>query len=195
MNPATRTALTLGAAALLLTACGEDPEPEAADPTPSASSSQEPTPTPTLTPTEPEDTGTPLDGTWTVGPLTMAQAATHLAANGLGKWEKPFMELDGIADAGTRLTYTVEMTDGLLTLSAEVGDAPLSQYDQTSYVVDGDELSIIAANGCTGTFAWEKQGEGIQLSLIEDDCPPVGGVPDEVLMRVYYESRPLQPSA
>ncbi len=191
MNPTTRTALALGAACLLLTACGEDPEPEAADPTPSSSPSAESTPTPS----EPEDTGTPLDGTWTVGPLTMADAADHLAENGLAKWEKPFMKLDGIASPGTRLTYTVEMTDGLLTLSAEVGDAPLAQYDQTSYAVEGDELSIIAANGCTGTFGWEQQGEAIQLTLLEDDCPPVGGVPDEVLMRVYYESRPLEPSA
>jgi len=124
----------------------------------------------------------------------MADAADHLAENGLGRWRKPFMGLDGITNLGTPLTYTVEMSDGLLTLSGQVGDAPSSQYDQASYGVDGDKLSITAANGCTGTFRWEQQGETIQLSLLEDDCPPVGGVPDEVLMRVYYESRPLRPT-
>lgn len=187
----TTLATALGATVLLLASCGQDPEPEASDPaiaSPPASSDPAPTASPS------EDTGTPLDGTWTLGPLTMADAADHLADNGLGKWAKPFMELDGIADADTSLTYTVELEDGLLTLSAEVGDAPMAQYDQTSYSVVRDELSIVSANGCTGTFGWEQQDEKIQLTLREDDCPPVGGVPDEVLMRVYYESRPLQPT-
>ncbi len=187
----TTLATALGATVLLLASCGQDPKPEASNPaiaSPPASSDPAPTPSPS------EETGTPLDGTWTVGPLTMADAADHLAENGLGRWRKPFMELDGITNLGTPLTYTVEMSDGLLTLSGQVGDAPSSQYDQASYGVDGDELSITAANGCTGTFSWEQQGEAIRLSLLEDDCPPVGGVPDEVLMRVYYESRPLRPT-
>ena len=187
-----------GATVLLLASCGGESDPASA--TPDATPSPSPTSTSTSTsaspsPSEPEDSGSPLDGTWTVGPMTMSDTSAHLEENGLGKWEKPFMKLDGITGPGTELTYTVEMADGMISLSAEVGDDPIAQYDQASYTVEGDRFTIVAANGCSGSFGWEQQGEEVHLTLLEDDCPPVGGIPDEVFMRAYYEVQPLVPSA
>jgi len=183
------TAMAICAVALLVTSCadtGADATTSGNSAPPSASSAP--------AETTPDVQSSPLDGTWSTGQMSMADVAAHLATTNLTQWVEPFMRVDGIAAMTTPVMYTVKLASGQLTLIGQVGETPARRYDLASYAVVDDYLTITGSNGCAGVFRWQLAGEQLHLSLLSDDCPPYDGVPDEVFMKAYYETRPLSPA-
>jgi len=128
----------------------------------------------------------PLEGAWRTGPVTPGDMEETLRAAGLGKWVRGFLEAEGDQPAET--VFVLEVQDGRWDLFREEDGAAAEPLDyDATYEVDGDTV-VVSHEGDTNTYRWSVEGDTLTIEWIETTYPDLGGVPEEVFQRAFYQS-------
>jgi hypothetical protein len=145
------------------------PAPNPTSPTSSASASGAPS---------------PIEGTWSSGPVSAGQVVDHLESVGLGQWADA--ALDDVPRNAT-VVYQLKLQGGRITMARTVDDAVPETQDVEGYEVSGDQVVFTPeASTCSTTLDWRVAGDQLLLRPVSDTCPPYRGTPDLAFMEALY---------
>lgn len=165
-----------------LAACGSSGSTRSASP-PSASSS----PAATGNGSHAGQNGSPLEGTWRTGNVTVADMTAVLSRAGLQKWIQPFRAEAGLAHSNA---FLLTIANGNWHEGWSTDGGPFVDNDDGAYRIAGDTV-IYQPSGPLVTYRWSIQGGTLRLTLLRDTGTG-SGVPDEVMQRAFYTAAPFQ---
>ena len=126
--------------------------------------------------TRPTPNGSPLEGTWRTGNVTVADMTAVLSRAGLQKWIQPFR---AEADLGHSNAFLLTIANGVWHEGWSTDGGPFVDNDDGAYRIAGDTVTYYP-QGPSATYRWSIQGGTLRLTLIRNiDTYP--GIPDEVL--------------
>jgi hypothetical protein len=165
----------------VLAACGSSGSTRSASP-PSASSApangNADTPTPN---------GSPLEGTWRTGNVTVADMTAVLSRAGLQKWIQPFRAGAGLGHSNV---FLLTFANGVWHEGWSQDGGPFIDNDDGAYRIAGDIVTY-HPSGPPATYRWSIQGGTLRLTLLRD-TGTYPGIPDEVYQRAFYTAAPFQ---
>ena len=136
----------------------------------------------------PTTSPSPIEGTWSTGPVPAQGVLDHLASVGLGQWGEEVLQG---TPAGATIEYRLKFQGGSVHLTQAVdGGAPVDQ-DLEAYEISGSRVSFSPIGSCSAVFDWEVRGDQLRLALVSDDCPDYRGTPDAALMHGLYGAFPF----
>jgi hypothetical protein len=165
----------------VLAACGSSGSTRSASP-PSASSApangKANTPTPN---------GSPLEGPWRTGNVTVADMTAMLSRAGLQKWIQPFRAEAGLGHSNV---FLLTIANGVWHEGWSKDGGPFIDIDDGAYRIAGDTVTN-HPSGPPVTYRWSIQGGTLRLALLRDTGPGPG-IPDGVFQRAFYTAAPFQ---
>ncbi len=180
-------AVLLAMVAAVLVGCGSD------DDTPAASSKDSPSPAATSSATAPAidsspatseaPAGSPLEGTWQAGPVSLKETEATIRRFGLGRYVADYRD-NAPFFADTVLSLTVENGAWDLYGESEGGQPEPIDYD-AEYEIDGDTVVFHHSDG-SNTYRWEVHEGTLRLHFVKSTLPAYRGIPDEVFQRALY---------
>lgn len=165
-----------------LAACGSSGSTRSASP-PSASSS----PAATGNGSHAGQNGSPLEGTWRTGNVTVADMTAVLSRAGLQKWIQPFRAGAG---AGHSNAFLLTIANGVWHEGWSTDGGPFVDLDDGAYRIAGDTVTH-QSSGPSVTYRWSIQGGTLRLTLLRD-TGTYRGIPDAVFQRAFYTAAPFQ---
>ena len=166
---------------MLVAACGSDPDRAAAQDAPAAAS---PSPTSIPSATSEAPVSSPLEGTWSAGPISLKDTEATLRRFGLGQWVEEY-RANAPFQGDTVLSLTIENGAWDLYGASDGGQPEPIDYD-AEYEIDGDTVTFHHSDG-SNTYAWSLGEEGsLHLELVRSTMPAYQGIPDEVFQRALY---------
>ena len=172
----------LAATCAVLAACGFSGSTRSASP-PLASSA----PATNGNADTPAPKGSPLEGVWRTGNVTMADMTTALSRAGLQKWIQRFR---ATADLGHSNVFLLTLANGVWHEGWSQDGGPFVDNDDGTYRIAGDTVSYYP-QGPSATYRWSVQGGTLRLTLLRD-TGTYSGIPDEVYQRAFYMAAPFQ---
>ena len=166
----------------VLAACGSSGSTRSASP---SSASSAPANGNANTPTP---NGSPLEGTWRTGNVTVADMTAALSRAGLQKWIQPFRAQAGLAHSNV---FLLTLANGVWHEGWSQDGGPFIDNDDGTYQIAGDTVTN-HPQGPSPTYRWSIQGGTLRLTLLRDTGTGPGGVPDEVYQRALYTAAPFQ---
>jgi hypothetical protein len=131
--------------------------------------------------------GSPLEGTWRTGNVTVADMTAALSRAGLQKWIQPFR---AETDLGHSNAFLLTIANGVWHEGLSTDGGPFVDHDDGPYRIAGDTVSYYP-KGPSATYRWSIQGGTLRLTLLRDTGPN-SGIPDEVYQRAFYMAAPFQ---
>lgn len=165
-----------------LAACGSSGSTRSASP-PSASSA----PAATGNGSHASQNGSPLEGTWRTGNVTVAGMTAVLSRAGLQKWIQPFRAGGGLGHSNA---FLLTIANGVWHEGWSKDGGPFIDNDDGSYRIAGDTVTH-HSSGPPVTYRWSIQGGTLRLTLLRD-TGTYSGVPDGVFQRAFYTAAPFQ---
>lgn len=165
-----------------LAACGSSGSTRSASP-PSASSA----PAATGNGSHAGQNGSPLEGTWRTGNVTVADMTAVLSRAGLQKWIQPFRAEAGLGHSNA---FLLTIANGVWHEGWSQDGGPFVDNDEGAYRIAGDTVTS-HPQGPSVTYRWSIQGGTLRLTLLRDTGPDAG-IPDEVFQRAFYTAAPFQ---
>jgi hypothetical protein len=165
-----------------LAACSSSASTRSASP-PSASSS----PAATGNGSHSGQSGSPLEGTWRTGNVTVADMTAVLSRAGLQKWIQPFRAQAGLGHSNV---FLLTIANGNWHEGWSTDGGPFVDNDDGAYRIAGDTVTN-SPQGPPVTYRWSIQGGTLRLTLLRDTGPG-SGIPDEVFQRAFYTAVPFQ---
>ena len=165
-----------------LAACGSSGSTRSASP-PSASSA----PAATGNGSHAGQNGSPLEGTWRTGNVTVAGMTAVLSRAGLQKWIQPFRAGGGLGHSNV---FLLTIANGVWHEGWSKDGGPFIDNDDGSYRIAGDTVTS-HPQGPSVTYRWSIQGGTLRLTLLRD-ISTYGGIPDAVFQRAFYTAAPFQ---
>ena len=149
----------------------------------------QPAPSPTASTTETPTPPSPIEGTWSTGPVPAQGVLDHLASVGLGQWGEAVLQS---TPAGATIEYRIKLQGGRVNLTKAVDGGLPADQDLEAYEISGTQVSFTPiGSDCSAVFEWEVQGDRLRLALASDDCPDYRGTPDAALMHGLYGAFPF----
>ena len=173
----------------VLAACGSSGSSRSASP-PSASSSpangNANTPTPN---------GSPLEGTWRTGNVTLADFAAKLRQLGLQNWIQPFRAKAELPQVlGQSNVFLLTLANGVWHEGWSKDGGPFSDQDDGTYRIVGDTV-LVTPNCCPAeidTWRWSVQGDTLRLTPVgQKGAGSFQGIPAQVF-QVFYVVAPFR---
>jgi hypothetical protein len=161
--------------AVFVAGCGSDEG--SSEPSPAAEASSPASPSPTL------EQASPLEGTWSAGPISQKETEETLRKYGLAKWIEDFNAV-GLFKSPLTLSLTIEEGEWDLFGKAKGGQPEGIDYD-AEYVLQGDRVGKIHATGAT-TLKWSVSDDVLTLEWMKTTEPASDGIPDKVFQHALY---------
>ncbi len=177
-------AVAVVAVAVLLTGCGSEDSPPVATP-PSDPTSTAPT---SEAPSSEAPAGSPLEGSWRTGPVSLEDTEATLRRHGLGRWVEDY-RANAPFSGDTVLSLTIEGQAWDLYGESGGGQPEPIDYD-AEYEIDGDTVVFHHSDG-SNTYRWQVHDDTMRLRFVRSTMPRYRGIPDEVFQRALYMTVPF----
>jgi hypothetical protein len=138
----------------------------------------------------PSSTTTPLEGTWEIEEVTSDEALAAIREHGFGRAELRVLMEASLAKESFGLVLEFAGGDYTMYGSPDGGDLVPWDYGST-FVVEGDVLTLVWTVGGTTTFRWAIEGDRLELELLDDTSPDSFGLPNEVWAAALWTSEPF----
>lgn len=180
-------AAAVATAAMLLVGCAAEDSPTEAvtpDVPPSSSATSEAVDEPASTGATMEaPAGSPLEGAWQAGPISLKETEATIRRHGLGRYVDDY-RANAPFFGDTLLILTIE--NGAWDLYGESGGSQPAPIDyDADYKIDDDTVVFHHSDG-SNTYRWQVDHDTLSLHFVGSTMPGYRGVPDEVFQRALY---------
>jgi hypothetical protein len=143
----------------------------------------------------PTPNGSPLEGTWRTGNVTLADFAAKLRQLGLQKWIQPFRAKAELPQVlGQSNVFILTIASGVWHEGWSKDGGPFIDQDDGTYRIAGDTV-LVTPNCCPAeidTWRWSVQGDTLRLTLIGiKNGGSFQGIPG-LVFQVFYDAAPFR---